>query len=316
MPNASAINSPSDLRQILYKHSQAFRNVLPFGPTPDPKLKWLYASALQKAIRRGHSEIAAMCAESLSTIDPAYFWRRLPTIALEDVGFGNKVACALVLEAAKSGGFRRKLGERQVLFCLVDELCTSVKDRSLCDLLMLNHNRPPPAKLWRQYIESLNLPFLESYLAIHGLRASNLGVQVPLLFDKMPNTVSVVENPPDTYGDEIIAGLPACTYDKHTREGKQAYAYFAKACRAAREFFNQNPELDPVKSIGIIMFLTESAVLDRHLHWQGRNDLLCRSQKRDCTTYGLGIEQATFLQSIAQENRTSLNRARRAVMKP
>ncbi len=273
-------------------------------------------SALQKAIRRGHSEIAAMCAESLSTIDPAYFWRRLPTIALEDVGFGNKVACALVLEAAKSGAFRRKLGERQVLFCLVDEMCTSVKDRSLCDLLMLNHNRPPPAKLWRQYIDSLNLPFLESYLAKHGRSASNLGVQVPLLLEKMPNTVSVMENPPDTYGDEIIAGLPACTYDKHTSEGKRSYAYFAKACRPVREFFNQNPELDPVKSVGIIMFLTESAVLDRHLHWQGRSELLCRSQKLDCKIYGLGIEQAKYLQSIAQENRIVLNRARRAVIRP
>ncbi len=96
---------------------------------------------------------------------------------------------------------------------------------------------------------------------------------MPLLLKKMPNTVSVVENSLDPFGDEIIAGLPACTYDMHTREGKRAYAYFAKACRTAREFFEQNPELDPVKSIGIIMFLTESAVLDRHLHWKGRNEL-------------------------------------------
>ena len=316
MLNAPAIESSSDLRQLLYERSQAFRNVLPFGPPPDPKLKWVYVSALQKAIRRGRSEIAAMCAESLSAIDPAYFWRRLPTIALEDVGFGNKVACAIVLEAAKSGAFRRKLGERQVLFSLVDELCTSVKDRSLCDLLMLNHNRPPPAKLWRQYIDGLNLPFLESYLAKHGRNASSLGVQVPLLLKKMPNNVSVVENPPDPFGDEIIAGLPACTYDMHTGEGKRAYAYFAKACRPARNFFEQNPELDPVKSIGIIMFLTESAVLNRHLHWQGRNELLCHSQKRDCTTHGLGIKQARYLQSIAKENRMALNRARRAVIRP
>ncbi len=300
----------------MFQHSRAFRNVVPFGPTPDPTLKWLYASALQKAIRRGHSEIAAMCAESLSAIDPAYFWRRLPTIALEDVGFGNKVACALVLEAARSGAFRRKLGERQVTFFLVDKLCTSVKDRSLCDLLMLNHNRPPPAKLWQQYVVGLNLPFLESYLAIHGTGASNLGVQVPLLFDKMPNTVSVVENPPDTYGDEIIAGLPACTYDKHTREGKRAYAYFAKACRPVREFFDQNLELDPVKSIGIVMFLIESAVLDKHLHWQGRSALLCKSQRRDCEVYSMTIEQAKRLQSIAQENRMALNRARRVVVRP
>lgn len=315
MSNASTIESPSDIRQLLYQRSQSFRNVLPFGPAPNPKLKWLYTSALQKAIRRGHSEIAAMCAASLSEIDPGYCWRRLPTIALEDVGFGNKIACALVLEASKSGAFRRKLGERQILFFLVDELCDSVKDRSLCDLAMLNHNRLPPAKLWRQYIDKLNLPFIDSYLAKNGLSAPNLGIQVPLLLQKMPNTVSVVENPPDTYGDEIIAKLPACAYDQHTREGKRAYAYFAKACRPAREFFDQNPELDPVKSIGIIMFLTESAVLDRHLHWQGRNELLCRSRKRDCTIYGLSIEQAKILQSIAKENRMALNRARRAVIR-
>ena len=313
MFNASDIESPSDLRQLLYQRSQSFRNVLPFGPAPNPNLKWLYTSALQKAIHRGHSEIAAMCAASLSAIDPGYCWRRLPIIALEDVGFGNKIACALVLEAAKSAAFRRKLGERQVLFFLLDELCTSVKDRSLCDLAVLNHNRPPPAKLWRQYIDNLNLPFIDSYLAKNGRSASNLGVQVPLLIEEMPDDVSIVESPPDTYGDEIIANLPACAYDQHTREGKRAYAYFAKACRPVREYFDQNPELNPVKSIGIIMFLIESAILDRHLHWQGRSALLCRSQRRDCVVYGMTIEQAKQLQSIAQENRADLNEARRTI---
>ena len=314
MFNASDIESPSDLRQLLYQRSQSFRNVLPFGPAPNPKLKWLYSSALQKAIRRGHSEIAAMCAASLSAIDPGYCWRRLPIIALEDVGFGNKIACALVLEAAKSAAFRRKLGERQVLFFLLDELCTSVKDRSLCDLAVLNHNRPPPAKLWRQYIDKLNLPFIDSYLAKTGHSAADLGVQVPLLIEKMPDGLSVVENPPDAYGDELIANLPACAYDQHTREGKRSYAYFAKACRPAREFFDQNPELDPVKSVGIVMFLTESAVLDKHLHWQGRSALLCKSQRRDCEVYGMTIEQAKQLQSIAIDNRESLNKCRRRVV--
>ena len=118
MSNAPAIESSADIRQLLYQRSQVFRNVLPFGPAPNPKLKWLYTSAMQKAIRRGHSEIAAMCAASLA--------------------------------------FRRKLGERQLLFFLVDELCASVKDRSLCDLAVLNHNRAPPTKLWRQYIDKLN----------------------------------------------------------------------------------------------------------------------------------------------------------------
>lgn len=255
-----------------------------------------------------------MCAASLSTIDPGYFWRRLPTIALEDVGFGNKVACALVLEAAKSGAFRRKLGERQVLFFLVDELCRSVKDRSLCDLLVLNHNRPPPAKLWQQYVDSLNLSFIDSYLAIGGRRASNLGAQIPLLLEKMPADTVVVDNQPDPFGDEIIAGLPACAYDMYTREGKRAFAYFAKACDPARNFFSQNPNINPVKSIGIVMFLTESAYLDRYLDWEGRPELMCLSHRQDYEIYGLKPSQASALQLIANEHRCVLNSARRVIL--
>lgn len=315
MPNSANVSSPSDLRQLLFERSKAFRNVLPLRHSPDPSLKWRYVSGLQKAIRRGHSEVAAICADALSQIDPGYFWKRLPTIALEDVGFGSKLACALTIEAAKSGQFRRKLGERQVLFYLVSKLSDSTKDRSLCDLLVLNQNRPPTAALWSQYVHSLDLPFIDSYLAIEGRSAANLGVQIPLLISRVTPPVTVVRSAPDPFGDEIIAGLPACTYDMHTWEGKRAYAYFAKACGSVRQFFSTNSELDPVRSIGIVMFISESAILNEHLTWPGRCDLLCSSQERDYAVHGLTRTQAHELQLIAQENRLELNRARRAVVR-
>src|SRR5690606_458945 len=118
---------PSDLRELLYERSKEFREVPPvcLGPRAD---KWVAASGLQKSIRRGNTEIAAMCAETLLLLDPSYAWRRLPIIALEDVGFGNRLLSAVVIEASRSSLFRSKLSPRAVLHCLIDALTTSVKD--------------------------------------------------------------------------------------------------------------------------------------------------------------------------------------------
>ena len=180
---------------------------------------------------------------------------------------------------------------------------------------MLNQNRPPAAALWRRYVNGLDLPFVDAYLAIEGRSSANLGVQVPLLINRLRQPVTVVRSDPDPFGDEIIAGLPACTFDMHTWEGKRAYAYFAKACGEVRRFFSDHGELDPVRSIGIVMFIVESAILNEYLTWPGRDDLLCSSRKHDYAAFGLDATQASKLQLIAQQNRSALNHARRAVLR-
>jgi replication-associated recombination protein RarA len=92
-------------------------------------------SALQKEIRRSHTENAAMLAYEMATTSPeleAYLWYRLLVIAVEDVGWGDLQAPVLVrtlYEINKEFGHRG--GENLLLAThAVRYLCSCPKDRS------------------------------------------------------------------------------------------------------------------------------------------------------------------------------------------
>lgn len=92
-------------------------------------------SALQKEIRRGHTENAVLLAYEMALTSPPledYLWQRLMVISVEDVGFGNPQA-PIFIHALHSmlSSFDRSVGERK-LFAVhaVRYLCRSDKDRS------------------------------------------------------------------------------------------------------------------------------------------------------------------------------------------
>lgn len=92
-------------------------------------------SALQKEIRRGNTENAVLLAyEMVCTSAPLedYLWQRLLVIAVEDIGFGEPQAPALLHALHQTiQGFDRGMGERR-LFAVhaVRYLCGCRKDRS------------------------------------------------------------------------------------------------------------------------------------------------------------------------------------------
>jgi replication-associated recombination protein RarA len=92
-------------------------------------------SALQKEIRRGHTENAVLLAYEMILTSPAledYLWKRLLVISVEDVGFGEPNA-PIMLNALYQMllTFERSMGERK-LFAVhaVRYLCGCQKDRS------------------------------------------------------------------------------------------------------------------------------------------------------------------------------------------
>lgn len=92
-------------------------------------------SALQKEIRRGQTENAALLAYEMVITSPAledYLWQRLMVISVEDVGFGEPQAPVLINALAQMlATFDRNQGERK-LFAVhaVRYLCSCLKDRS------------------------------------------------------------------------------------------------------------------------------------------------------------------------------------------
>jgi replication-associated recombination protein RarA len=96
-------------------------------------------SSLQKEIRRGNTENAALIAyEMLSTSEPLeeYLWGRLQVISVEDVGYGNLNA-PILIETLYQMHLRipRPRGDRY-LFAIhaVRVLCQSQKERGSDDL--------------------------------------------------------------------------------------------------------------------------------------------------------------------------------------
>ena len=112
------------------------------GPGSDyktPRLatdKWVMASDLQKAIRRGHLDLARSMAVNLLEVDRQMLWRRLQVTAFEDIGMVDLLVAAQVV-AATDGNWRRHVGgDRKVILYLVERMCRAPKDRST-DLLMV-----------------------------------------------------------------------------------------------------------------------------------------------------------------------------------
>lgn len=94
--------------------------------------KWVLSSALQKLIRRGKASHAIAVAVRLHQLDPAYLPRRLPIIAVEDVGLGDLIACHDTLTICASSRWWRADPFQTISF-VVGSLARAVKCRAACD---------------------------------------------------------------------------------------------------------------------------------------------------------------------------------------
>lgn len=100
--------------------------------------RWILASLLQKAIRRGHCALALGAALKLLQIDSSRLWRRLMTVALEDVGVGD-LDIALDLVAISSSPVARRVlgGSCASLETMIPWACRAIKDRTADHLASL-----------------------------------------------------------------------------------------------------------------------------------------------------------------------------------
>src|SRR5688572_29458860 len=115
------------MNDVLENLEIAIRSERHKQPEPMPGDRWLVASAMQKAIRRGETETALRAAASLWYAERQNFWRRLHVTACEDIGVGDVDAVSKVLVATASPSFRRQLGDLRVGLHLVRLLCEAVK---------------------------------------------------------------------------------------------------------------------------------------------------------------------------------------------
>jgi DNA invertase Pin-like site-specific DNA recombinase len=278
--------------------------------------KWRASSATQKAIRRGDVGTAMRFAQALHKFEPDYWWRRLPLIALEDVGHANRSAVAMTLWAARHARWRREHGDDRVLAFLVRELASGTKCRAAADLLFAPRTRAVvyryrhgelPRDDWRP--DPL-VTFIERVgQGVHGGMAGAFAALAPLV-DLGPTTVEREE--PIDLGK--IGPWPSYCFDQYVSDGRRSFAYFLRACAPlTRLFFEVGvPTNKWTEALGGLVFRVEGQQCDRRLRFPGSAQAQAEATAGGSrAVLGSRLEEAL---AVVRANLPLLHRARVAVL--
>jgi hypothetical protein len=100
--------------------------------------RWVCASAMQKAVRRGQVDMAMKAGVSLLHLKPEQLWSRLAVTVQEDIGGANIKLVGLVLWVVGKKAWRHNHGgDVKVLQYLLILMCASHKSRLANDLLCI-----------------------------------------------------------------------------------------------------------------------------------------------------------------------------------
>ncbi|HLV37027.1 MAG TPA: hypothetical protein VKY59_18020 [Spirillospora sp.] len=184
---------------------------LPYQQDPWTRVRTLHdfpadevISALQKEIRRGHTENAALLAYEMLITSPeleAYLWHRLQVISVEDIGYGNLQAPVLIETLYQMHQrIPRPRGDRY-LFAIhaVRVLCQSQKERGSDELLN-----------WvAQAVDKQGiLPEIPDYaLDMHTRRGQEMGRDYAHFLKEASKVAPEVPDRDTTYLDRLLAAL-------------------------------------------------------------------------------------------------------------
>jgi replication-associated recombination protein RarA len=161
-------------------------------------------SALQKEIRRGNEENAALLAYEMIITSPAledYLWHRLQVISVEDIGFGEPLAPVLVRSLFEMNeDCDRAVGERR-LYAIhaVRYLCACRKDRSSDEMINWINHASGSGKL---------LPVIPDYaLDMHTAEGQKKGRGRRYFFEEASRTNPEVPDRDRTYLERIMKML-------------------------------------------------------------------------------------------------------------
>ncbi|XYD06797.1 hypothetical protein R1A27_16535 [Methylobacterium sp. NMS12] len=122
--------------------------------TPFPMSPWLAMSLLQKAIRRGRTDLALVAAATLLRDAPDRLWRRIGIVAFEDIGVADLESLQLAMAVTSSKAFRAKLGgEWAVASTIIARMTMAAKCRAADDLVMIVQHHPSLREARQELVE-------------------------------------------------------------------------------------------------------------------------------------------------------------------
>ncbi len=250
-----------------------------FRPVPPvalrhPNQRWLLVSGLQKAIRFGLVDDAALMAAGLLELAPSYLRNRLPIIAMEDIGPANLPLVQAIVSLPRRG---RACGEQIV--GVVAAMAESPKSRLATEMEVstayvsgalrradlhldevLAHLRDDPSVATIQnaallMTELANAGGFDRLFAAMAMeeddrRSVSNAVRFKNMAAIMAAAIVLVRVRPDVYaagGGGVRVPVPAAKIgdvlaaaaDKYTVVGKRAFAYALKAIPAYGEFLHE-----------------------------------------------------------------------------
>ena len=161
-------------------------------------------SALQKEIRRGNAENAALLAYEMIITSPAledYLWQRLKVISVEDIGFGELHAPVLIQSLFEmTSACDRATGERKLYAVhAVRYLCLCKKDRSSDEMINWINHSSKSGKL---------LPVIPEYaLDMHTAEGQKKGRGRRHFFEEASRTIPEVPDRDRTYLERLMKML-------------------------------------------------------------------------------------------------------------
>lgn len=123
----------SELADAVIERGQDFPSFEPMNIHP-----WLAMSLMQKAIRRGRTDLALGASATLLKASPDRFWRRLGITAYEDIGVADVETVAIVTASLKGKRWRSQIGDEwAVASTLVERMSRTAKCRAADDLAVV-----------------------------------------------------------------------------------------------------------------------------------------------------------------------------------
>lgn len=281
-------------QRLEYWHSLAdeLSNQLQQPPPPTLTIKnvarkWELVSAYQKTVRRGDAALAMQLASAMAGLDGErqYMWRRICTVAAEDVGAGNPDLMAFVLAASSvfTPSTTSPAETRALWTVLTRLMCMSAKSRLYCQLSLLQESQVEygariqtfhSTEIGRQVgkivssdFRNMDLAPAERWLATANWRAEGMSVG-PMWHEMLraadQDAASLTVIPWTPLPAVTLKGLPSYAYDKHTQVGKAA---LSRACSLplVRKLFNEHPCADKRDALGWAMFYEEGGKIEQEL---------------------------------------------------
>lgn len=286
--------------------------------------KWEIVSGYQKAVRRGETAEALRLASAIINYgkEIPYLWRRVCTTAAEDIGYANPLLVAFtVLCATTFTPSKASSGQKKLVYFLTTKLSESVKDRSMCDLSVIQNYAPVALEQGLLTLEEEKIFHLAvgadkvqsssqvlNYLSSQKWRTEEMGQFFPVVEGMVGGSpLSVVEfYIPET---QRIKGIKSYAYDMHTRVGKKALAILSSK-EQIKQFFEETPVKDKLKTLGWVIFYNEGGVLDKAIDYDGRDTLYDLAVKAPLVGMGLPEDRILPLMEIVDSMSSVLNEIR------